>query len=124
MKIYTGYYAKMRLYRQAGLIPIAISRSTPSNIGVNFYFQELAPSSELLSAYKSGVCTDEQYVARYTRETLSNLSITNFLEKLRNIDRDGNFVLLCYEKSGSFCHRNILASHLRNNGILVEEFRY
>ena len=31
------------------------------------------------------------------------------------------FCLMCYEKSGSFCHRTIVAEWLRNNGIEIKE---
>ena len=31
-------------------------------------------------------------------------------------------VLMCYEKSGDFCHRHLVADWLRTAGIAVEEF--
>ena len=49
-------------------------------------------------------------------------SVYRDLEKLSNGD---DCVLLCYEKSGDFCHRHLVANWLSDNlGIEVKEYYF
>lgn len=74
----------------------------------------LAPHAEILREYKrygNENCFEEQY-----RKQLDTLDIN---EVKRLIPR--GTIFLCYEKSGDFCHRHILADWLKNNGVDCEE---
>jgi uncharacterized protein (DUF488 family) len=52
---------------------------------------------------------------------LNKQEIKDVLEELENEGKD--IIFLCYEKSGDFCHRHILADWLEENmGVRVEEY--
>ena len=106
--IHTSYYAKYR-----GMDGVSIARYSPK------WFKggrdiELAPSAQLLLDYKHGHINDAIY-STYYRTQLDKLDPAKVYERL-----DGK-VLLCYEKSTSFCHRHLVATWLRENGYEVQE---
>lgn len=108
MRIYTGYFAKIKKYEEAGLTPISIARWTPS------WFKgecclELSPQATLLSDYKSGTVSEAEFEERYTK-TLSSMDVLASVEKAAG-GRD--IILCCFEKPDAFCHRHILSRHLR-----------
>lgn len=117
MTIYTGYFAKVRKYEEAGLVPISIARWSPK------WFQgercvELSPSDGLLTYYKAGAVSEEDFEEQYIAE-LDNLDMLTLLAEIAS---DKDIVLCCYEKSSDFCHRHILAKYLQDKyGITVTE---
>ena len=108
--IYTSYFAS-RKYNES--IAVSISRGTPSWFTGKEY-KLLAPSRDLLNGYKLGEINDDIYTKEFNKY-LSTLDA----EKVYN-DLDGK-VLLCYEKTGKFCHRHLVAEWLINNGYDVIE---
>lgn len=74
--------------------------------------KDLAPSRDLLKRYKAGNVTIEEYTKEYIDQVNPILDNVNL--------RNGS-VLLCYEKIGEFCHRNILAKLLKEKGYEIEE---
>lgn len=103
--IYTSYFAK------AGTNPanVAITVRPPMFAANMAHCKELAPSWTLVNAFKTGQINEEQYKVRYL-EILRR-------KKIRPEDvvaslPDGA-ILLCYEKTGVFCHRHIAAEWLR-----------
>lgn len=115
--IYTGYYAKVTKYKSINktLKLISISRTSPYGIKLNGSVPILAPSSDLLSDYKSGLVSQLEYKERYLNQ-LKRIDLKSIENKLQNC------ILLCYECSSDFCHRHILAEYLRNNQIKIKEF--
>lgn len=112
--IYTSYFANQR--KLAHLKKVSISRFPPKWFQADEYALELAPSKELLNEYKNGNVSDEEYDEIYKQETLSKLNPEDIFHKY-----DGA-VLLCYEKTGDFCHRNIVSQWLQENGFEAGEF--
>ena len=118
--IYTGYYAKLKEYESKGLTPVSIAGKCPE-----FYkgiqYKKFAPSWDIFSKWKSGEIDNFQYTTRFQKEVLDRLDkleVKEFLDSFKN-DR----ILLCYEKSGEFCHRHIVADWIENSfGYRVEEF--
>ena len=116
--IYTSYFAKYK-----GDKGVSIARSTPKWWKGDCY-KTLAPSVELLKWWKS-LAKEEQtaagYIVKYTQrfleETLNPLEpfINDIYESL-----DGK-VLLCYEKSEDFCHREIVAQWFIAHGLECKE---
>jgi uncharacterized protein YeaO (DUF488 family) len=112
---YTGYYAHTKKYQKAGLELLAVSGTTPA-----FYCWDkwslVAPRKELFSKWKLGEIDNDEYLRRY-REYLDSVLkkipnvISDYIECLKKHD----VVLLCYEKSGDFCHRHTLAQWLMDN---------
>lgn len=119
--MYTGYFAMIKKYLQSDpeLIPVAITRFTPSWFKGPTYLP-LAPSSDLLLQYKDKRINVDQYVKEYNSYiyTLDPISILCELSQYGNLDK---IVLCCYEKSGEFCHRHLLARWL-SDLIFIEEY--
>lgn len=120
--IYTGYYAKLKKYKEDGLYPIAISGKIPDFYG-GAYWDDFAPRYEDFLEWKSGQTSDIQYTKKYRNwlNSLNKQEIKDVLKELENEDRD--IIFLCYEKPGDFCHRHILADWLEENmGVRVDEY--
>jgi len=99
--IYTSYFNSKKFdITQA----VSIARKTPKYIKVPIYL-DLAPPFELVKDYKNNH-DQSKYVLRYTLEVLSKLNPQKVLTDLNNK------TLLCYEKSGDFCHRYIVGKWL------------
>jgi len=117
--IYTGYFAKLKTYENAGLIPVSIAGKAP-----NFYkgvqYKGLAPRWEMFNDWKKGKIDDMQYTSIFLQhlETLDKEAVRRALENFGE-----NVILLCYEKPGDFCHRHIVADWLEFNfGWRVDEY--
>lgn len=111
-EFYTGYFARIEKYKELGLYPVSIARYNPKGMNI-FTWSAVAPSEDILRDYKSGKITEIEYDFRY-RLQLQN---RNILEDLYFIDSKipkeyNGIVLCCYEKSGTFCHRYILAEYI------------
>jgi hypothetical protein len=121
--IYTGYYAKLSKYREAGLEPVAISGKVP-----DFYegltYPDFAPRWETFKKWKNGEIGNSRYTQMYKfhLDTLDNNEIKG---DFGPYNVEGNdIVFLCYEKSGEFCHRHALADWLEENfGWKIEEYK-
>jgi hypothetical protein len=113
--IQTSYFAKMnkmtdeekgRCYSIVSSPPILLK--IPN-------IHELAPSHTMLLTYKKN---KDKF--RYTELYLAKLYTRGFREVMGIIP--DNAILLCYEKSGDFCHRHILAAWLKKYGVEVTEY--
>ena len=123
MDIWTGYYAQMKKYVQSDLVPVSIAYLTPVWYMGETCF-ELAPSRKLLTGYKAGKVTQEEYAEQY-KDFLKTVKWGEVIEKLFSISdkHDGkDLVLCCYEKPSDFCHRHLLAEYLTENGMDVQEW--
>ena len=102
-KLHTSYYARSGTHPKA----LCISAKAPSFYRGKFY-TPLAPTWELLRAYKSGQVDERGYTEWYLRllqeRKLTPESVVEELEE--------GSVLLCYEGPGKFCHRHIVAEWL------------
>ena len=104
MKVYTGNFANAKKYKDKGYFCISIalfwrSNNVPSRT-------ELAPAQEYLYAPRA------EYVARY-KNGLAYLSAIEIMQKIRMLSGNRDAVLLCYEKEGEFCHRQLAAEWLK-----------
>ena len=111
MKVYTSYFAKLKKILDEGYFPISITRYPPKGIDVA-KLKVFAPSEELLRKIKSGEIDETEYEKIYRKEMERfdfNL-VWEGLEQISEINGKKDLVLLCYEKSGDFCHRHIFAS--------------
>ena len=113
--IFTSYFANI-----PGIDPgrrlVSIARKTPPGVDVE-PFPPLFPSPTLLSSYKNGKVDIEEYERIYREETLAKLNP-------KQIKRDlSGAVLLCYEKAGDFCHRNIVRKWLAENDVFSLEYK-
>ena len=62
--IYTGYYAKLNKYNEAGIEPVAISGKVP-DFYEGFCYPDFAPRWETFKKWKNKEITNEGYVEDY-----------------------------------------------------------
>lgn len=106
MKLWTSNFAKSSGDPRA----VAICRTVPRWYKGARYVQ-LAPSSNLMR-----ISDQEEYTRRYRDEVLSHLDPYLVANELGE-----GAVMLCYEPSTKFCHRQVVAEWLRAEGFEVVE---
>lgn len=120
--IYTGYYAKLNKYEEAGLIPVAISGTIPEFYTNRLRYSDFAPRYSFFKAWRAGEIDNFEYTIMY-KDYLDTLDKKEIKEDFDSPHKCSNMILLCYEKTGDFCHRHILADWLEENfGYRVEEY--
>ncbi len=126
--MYTGYFAKLRTYEKAGLIPIAICGGIP-NWYKGLWYKKLAPKWSFFNEWKNGTehkGDNNYYVQHFYNEVLDKLSILQVIEDLQRIANTKDthkIILLCYEKPEDFCHRHLVADWFTLNGIQCIEYK-
>lgn len=120
MKVYTSYYAVENKI-PSGITRISIARWKPKGV-VALEYKLLAPSEALLKKYKEGKIDVNGYAKEYYRDVLKKLTIEEVMRYFDLVGNGNDVVLLCFEKSESFCHRVLVAEWLIKQGIEVEEF--
>jgi uncharacterized protein YeaO (DUF488 family) len=111
--IYTSYFAHYK-----GENGVAICLWPPKWIKNIIWCPDLAPTKEILEKWQGspGDLVDElEYIEAYRRDVLSKLDVHEMAKEL-----EGK-TLLCYEKTGAFCHRNIVREWLNENGYECKE---
>lgn len=120
MNIYTSYFANVKNIDK-DIVPISIARSRPRFSNSILPYLTLAPAISLLYKYKEHIITEIEYTQIYN-EKLSKISVDVVLKDLERIGGGKDVVLLCWEGKGKFCHRNLVARWLRENGIDCKEY--
>lgn len=102
-------------FQTAGHLPqaVAISRGLPRGWQGRVY-KALAPSWSLVN-----IADQTQFIRLYKAQVLEKL---NAWQVLRDLGGD-NFILLCWEAPGEFCHRLVVAAWFKKElGLEVPEF--
>jgi len=102
-------------FRIAGHLPqaVAISRGLPKGWGGKTY-KPLAPPWSLVR-----INDPEQFIKLYRAQVLDKLDPQQVLQDLGGDD----FLILCWEGPGEFCHRRVVAAWLMKElGIIIDEF--
>ena len=134
--IYTGYFAQMRKFPD-NVIPVAICGGLPNWYNGKWY-RKPAPKWGFFNEWKQNR-DNNFYIEHYQKEVLDELNIDKVLMDLQLLvpeekraemqspiwtSPDVHLVLLCYEKSGDFCHRHLFAAWLKEKaGLEVEEWK-
>jgi len=100
--IFTGNFSNLEKYKKAGYVPVSIARYPIKNY-FGATYTKLAPSKDMLHM------GEVEYRKRYA-QILSGLNKSEVLNELSKMG--SNIVLICYEKEGEFCHRNLVAEWL------------
>ena len=111
-KLYTGYFAKTEKYIEAGYTPVSVAGKTPSFFKGE-HWVDFAPRKWMFLAWKNGEVTDKEYLKEYCNY-LRGIPRED-IEELRELTKEDNFVMCCYERRGEFCHRHGLAWFLRTS---------
>ena len=75
---------------------------------------EVAPTKEMLTAYKKGEITWEQYEKRYNNRLLGDLADEWVFDVIQDLKAGIQVLLICYEKDPNHCHRRLLAEWIEN----------
>ena len=122
-EIYTSYYAKASALDPKQYTFLQISNSIPKwwDAPIN-KITELIPSWTLVSDYKAGKVSEEEYEKTYLRElSKRTYKLDLLMAKIRKQLTAKNVILLCYEKDG-FCHRHIASRYLTERyGLKISE---
>ena len=120
MKIYTSYYAKCRMIPHT-ITRISIAGKAPAGYrGIEY--KVLAPKKEFFMKWKENH-DNNYYIKCFNEQVLSHLNPVEVYNRLEELSCGQDIVLICYEKSGDFCHRYLVADWLSKNlGIEVKEW--
>jgi len=110
--MYTGYFAKVKEYEQAGLIPISIAGKAPDWYD-GLEYKKLAPKWSFFKEWKDGSHKGDNnyYTRQFYLQVLKETTVEYVKADLFGLS-DGyldKVVLVCYEKPGDFCHRHLVA---------------
>lgn len=111
MRIYTSYYGRVKHLKQAGILPISISRSSPKWFGGE-EIKKLAPDYQTFQIGRSG--DTQGYTERFKAmlDGLDKQAILREIEQISEMNGNVDVAILCYEKVTDFCHRHIVAEWL------------
>lgn len=68
----------------------------------------LSPSPDLLFAYKEQRIDWDSFLTRFLGELRGNIASQEAIQILNQISRKNDVTLLCYERSGTPCHRHLI----------------
>lgn len=124
--LFTSYFAKSKALKEAGIVEVSISRSVPAWYN-GLSYTKLAPTWEILKKYKADGDWNA-YVTEYKRQVLSKLDAHQVYAEITKLVEDytghkfQHVALLCFERSGNNCHRNIVSDWFFENGIICKEW--
>ena len=114
----TGYFARLKDYQKINLTPISIAAKAPIWYKGDEY-KKLAPKWSFYSEWKNGSHKgdNDYYIKHFKEEILDKLDPEQVLRELEGFSgvSEDNIILLCYEKTGTFCHRHLVADWLNQN---------
>ena len=99
----TSYFANIKRIKN----PLSICHYPPEWYNGN-QFKLLAPTWEILSAYKAKEIDDVEYTKLYHEKVLGKLDPKLTMDLIIKAHSD-DVTLLCYESPGKFCHRRLVA---------------
>ena len=104
--IYTGNFANVKKYREAGLHPISIA------ISARYFSGDLYRP---LNPDRSFMMDPESIYTPKFKKKISLLNAKNVSLDLIKLGKGKDIILLCHEKEGDFCHRRLVAKWLSEN---------
>lgn len=118
MVIHTSYFARVKQWQKAGkdlskVALVSICLYSPKG-WPGYEYRKLAPPEDILSDYKRKYIDHREYRRRYS-EYLNTLDRNAVIDELRELTDKQDVILLCYEKSGDFCHRHLAKKWLEGN---------
>jgi len=137
--IFTSYFAKTKKFPD-NFIPISVSQWPPKGYK-GLECKILAPTKEILLSYKNNNESEEikkeNYTRDYKKDILAGMNFKSLLKDLENklsedvldnletediwTSQQIHLVFTCFEKSGDFCHRNLIAEEMKKQGIPCKE---
>ena len=106
-KVYASYFSRACKILPDSMI-VSIALTSPEGFKGKFY-RDLNPTSHLFNGYKYNNMSAEEYTKTYYYDVLRDLDPNIVYNNLKGK------VICCWEKSGEFCHRNIVMKWLQEN---------
>jgi hypothetical protein len=105
----TSYFGSIKIKGLSDLISISMK---PPKYFLNIVkiYKPLCPSYQLVMEYKKSIITEYEYERQYYSTILDCLDPKKVYRELGD-----DSILLCYEKSGEFCHRRLVAKWFKEN---------
>jgi uncharacterized protein YeaO (DUF488 family) len=129
--IYTSYFSNIENLRKnfKNLTFVSIAGKTPEIENVEiFKLKEFMPKYEWwkiwYDKFKEELESEESkqwYIKKYNETVLSKLNAKEMFQKMYNISKGKDIILLCYETPEKFCHRHLVSEWLNRNGVYCEE---
>lgn len=109
MELYTSYFNKVKNSNDTQLL-VNVSNKVPEWFPKHVHTVpiRLCPSWDIITAFKSGDITYDDFCILYRQELLARTTVEDILKSLEDLTRHYNVqkvVLLCHEKCVSECHR-------------------
>ena len=117
--IFLTYFANLRNL-PPNVTPVAICGKEPKGWS-GITYKKLAPKYTDLMEYKE-TGNWEQFCIGYFMHVLSCNNPSYIVQDIHRIAGGGDIALVCYEKTGTHCHRELVGEWLRNAGYIVKEF--
>lgn len=119
MRVWTSYFA-MEHRLPEGYKPFSIALYSPDT--ELWSFPDLAPTEEILTAWK--MYGDQgMYIEEYQKNILERLDPHATWKAWEAMGHE-NIVLMCWEGSGKFCHRHLVAKWFKDAGYPVTELQF
>ena len=120
-EIFTSYYNRAKKLDSARWEFIQISNSKPCWWEyVTTKIDAVIPPWYIVDNYKSGRITWAEYTVQYNRY-LMNEDVEDAIGIIRDLAKNKNVVLLCWEDPQNNCHRHLFAEYLNKLGMDVQE---
>jgi len=119
--IYTSYFANIKKLPK-GVVPVAICGGIPKWYN-GLEYKKLAPEYNSFSEWKM-TGDSEIFSKKYKELVLSKLNVTEVVCDLYKLSGGEDVCLICYEKTGSFCHRHLVSEWLENNSYSCKEIEF
>ena len=103
--IFTSYFANLRNI-PSSVTPIAICGGIPSWFN-GLHYKKLAPKIGFFNEWKKNH-NNQYYIDHFQSEVLDNLHVETVIHEILTLGNYEDVVLVCYEKSNSFCHRHLV----------------
>ena len=111
--IYTSYFSNWRNFPEDSIV-ISITQYAPKG-WKGLELRSCAPSEGLLHDWKNGSIDEYIFKQRYLMQLNKDSNLRQrIIALLKGLMKEHNkdIILCCYEKTGDFCHRNILREWL------------
>ena len=119
LEIRTGYFANAKKYPE-DYVQVSIALYSPKDYH-GLEYKSLSPTKEILFDWKK-THDIKNYIESFYSIVLGNLNPVDVISDLVSLTSGHKkIILLCYEKSGNFCHRHIVAEWLNKAGYNVIE---
>ncbi|MDG6998609.1 MAG: DUF488 family protein [Nitrososphaerota archaeon] len=90
---------------------VLVSRFYPRGVKRNHFdlwIREASPEPDLLKKYKKGSLNWMEFSKRFKEQLKSSPESQAAIDKLVELGRERQVTLLCYERQGEHCHREIV----------------